>query len=336
MQATPNDPLARAFEEELEIGGLGGDVIEWQRLTGGASRETYAAVVVGLSGVSGERTLIVQRERGSTQRREEGLAAEAAVVTAAGRAGMPVAEVLLCNGAEARTELGPSFLACTAVEGETLARRILRDDEFGSARAALPSDLGAGLARLHRADPSTFPHLVESDELANYRLVADELDLASPAFEAAFRWLENHRPTRRRTSVVHGDFRLGNLIVDQHGLAAVIDWELAHLGDPMEDLGWLCVRAWRFGSPLPVAGVGHFDRLFDAYEAAGGDPVDAGAVRWWQVLGSLKWGIMCAMQANHHRTGGYRSLELLAIGRRIPEQEHDVVSLIHELEAGHG
>jgi aminoglycoside phosphotransferase (APT) family kinase protein len=124
--------------------------------------------------------------------------------------------------------------------------------------------------------------------------------------------------------VVHGDFRLGNVIVGGDGLRAVLDWELVHLGDPMEDLGWMCVKAWRFGSPLPVAGVGEYERLFEAYEAAGGAAIDGDVVRWWEVLGTLKWGIMCIMQANAHLSGVARSHELAAIGRRVCENEHDL------------
>jgi aminoglycoside phosphotransferase (APT) family kinase protein len=104
----------------------------------------------------------------------------------------------------------------------------------------------------------------------------------------------------------------------------VLDWELVHLGDPMEDLGWMCVKSWRFGSTKPVAGVGEYDQLFEDYEQAGGGAVDAATVRWWEVLGTLKWGIMCIMQANAHLTGVTRSHELAAIGRRVCENEHDI------------
>ncbi len=117
-------------------------------------------------------------------------------------------------------------------------------------------------------------------------------------------------------------------MVDEDGLAAVLDWELAHLGDPMEDLGWLCVRAWRFGSDLPVAGVGDYAELFAAYESASGTPVDPDVVHWWEVLGTLRWGVICMMQASSHLTGLSRSVELAAIGRRVCENEYDVLGLI--------
>jgi aminoglycoside phosphotransferase (APT) family kinase protein len=128
--------------------------------------------------------------------------------------------------------------------------------------------------------------------------------------------------------VVHGDFRNGNLIVGRDGIRAVLDWELAHLGDPMEDLGWLCVKSWRFGQPLPVGGFGAYAQLLDAYERASGRPVDRVALRWWETLGTLKWGIMCIMQAATHTSGAVRSVELAAIGRRVCEQEWDLLALV--------
>ncbi len=153
----------------------------------------------------------------------------------------------------------------------------------------------------------------------------EELGEPHPVFEMTRNWLLEHRPAEARRCLVHGDFRLGNLIVGATGLGAVIDWELAHVGDPMEDLGWLCVKAWRFGGANPVGGIGTRADLFTAYEAAGGGAVDAEAVRWWEVLGTWKWGIMCVLQANAHRSGAVRSHELAAIGRRVCENEFDLL-----------
>lgn len=282
------------------------------RLSGGASRETWRFVADG-------RSLILQRQRGGDTR---DMGVEAAVVRAAGLAGMPVAE--LVDSSNVDNPLGASYMILAAVEGETIARKILRDAEFADARRMLPLQLGAALARLHAIDPSTLPALVESDQVAQYRTMLDSLDQPHPTFELAFRWLDDHRPPTTARTVVHGDFRMGNVMVGADGLRAVLDWELAHIGDPMEDLGWLCVKAWRFGSPLPVGGVGRYEELFEAYEAAGGCRVDPDVVRWWEVLGTLKWGIMCILQANAHLAGFTRSHELAAIGRRVCENEHDL------------
>ena len=128
--------------------------------------------------------------------------------------------------------------------------------------------------------------------------------------------------------VVHGDLRLGNVIVDEHGLAAVIDWELVHLGDPLEDLAWACVKAWRFGAPLEVGGLGTIDELVGAYESAGGRRVDRQALHWWLVEKTLQWGIGCMGQAHVHLSGAVRSHELAAIGRRVAEQEWDLIELL--------
>jgi aminoglycoside phosphotransferase (APT) family kinase protein len=129
--------------------------------------------------------------------------------------------------------------------------------------------------------------------------------------------------------VVHGDFRNGNLIVGPEGLRAVLDWELVHAGDPMEDLGWLCTKAWRFGNvDLPVGGFGTYDQLVGAYEKESGRVIDRDALRWWEVLGTLKWGVMCIMQATAHTSGAVRSVELAAIGRRVCENEWDLLELI--------
>lgn len=121
---------------------------------------------------------------------------------------------------------------------------------------------------------------------------------------------------------------MGNIIVDERGLAAVLDWENVHLGNPMEDLGYLCIRAWRFGGPAPVGGVGTFAELFDGYQSTAGITPDPQVVRWWQMLGTLSWALGCMFQVNRHLSGTTRSVELAAIGRRIAEQEHDLLRLI--------
>jgi aminoglycoside phosphotransferase (APT) family kinase protein len=152
-----------------------------------------------------------------------------------------------------------------------------------------------------------------------------------PAFELAFRWLEQHCPADSRTQLVHGDFRNGNFIVGPEGIRAVLDWELGHIGDGMEDLGWLCVRSWRFGNNAnPVGGFGSREDIFAGYEAAGGGPVDPQVVHFWEVMGTLKWGVVCAFQAYKHISRLVDSFEHAAIGRRACETEIDLLQLIAE------
>jgi aminoglycoside phosphotransferase (APT) family kinase protein len=290
-----------------------GDVIVtgMTRLTGGASRETWRCDTTG--GV-----FVVQRQRADADR---DMGTEAAIVRAAAAAGVPVPEVM----GHLPDVDGTATLVTRHVAGETIARRILRDDEFGVARETLTAQLATALARVHRIDPTSVPGLEPVDPLAVYRDRFDAIGQPHPTFELALRWLDANRPpTSSVQTVVHGDYRLGNVIVGAEGLAAVIDWELAHIGDPIEDLGWLCVPAWRFGSRLPAAGVGTRQQLLDAYRREAQVAVDDDALRWWEVCGILRWGIMCMNQAETHRSGLVRSHELAAIGRRVCETEHDL------------
>ena len=96
----------------------------------------------------------------------------------------------------------------------------------------------------------------------------------------------------------------------------------------------MCVRAWRFGGSKPVAGVGDYAALLDAYEAESGVHISERELRWWELLGTVKWGLMCISQAADHLNGVVRSHELAAIGRRVCENEYDALMTIRELSAG--
>lgn len=296
----------------------GGVVTDLKRLSGGASRETWRFNV-------NDEGFVLQRVRPG---RPDGLGCEPVVLRAAFDAGVPVPEVIVDGSASHDLEL--PFMIVREVHGETIARKIQRDEEFATARRHLPRQLGEAAARIHRVDVSSIAGLAATDQLTMYQKVLNDLGDAHPVFEIAFRWLERNRPASTSTALVHGDFRLGNVLVDSHGLTAVLDWELAHIGDPMEDLGWLCVRAWRFGGVNPVAGLGTYQELFDAYEAESGVRPDSATVRWWEILGTLKWGIMCIVQAHTHLNGVSRSHELAAIGRRVCENEFDILNLLRE------
>jgi aminoglycoside phosphotransferase (APT) family kinase protein len=96
----------------------------------------------------------------------------------------------------------------------------------------------------------------------------------------------------------------------------------------MEDLGWMCVKAWRFGAAPPVGGIGTREELFAAYTAAGGEAVDPGVVHFWEVFGNMKWAVICIAQARTFLDGGVPSLELASLGRRTAEVEHELLQLI--------
>ena len=311
--------LAKALAELLGAG----PVTSLRRLSGGASRETWAFF-------TGDRSLILQREQPRRARRA-GMAVEVALLRAAMAASVPVPPVVATGdgtGSDAASTVGAPWMVVECVTGETIPRRILRDDEFRPARASLAAQCGEVLARIHRIEPTSVGGLIESDPVADLRLGLDTIGEPHPAFELGLRWLDQHRPPTRTVGIVHGDFRNGNLVVGPEGLRAVLDWELAHLGDPLEDLGWLCVRAWRFGAAPHVGGFGELDDLVASYEAISGARIDRDALAWWEVLGTLKWGVTCMVQAATHLSGAVRSVELAAIGRRVCEVEHDLLTLL--------
>ncbi|MDQ3106952.1 MAG: phosphotransferase family protein [Actinomycetota bacterium] len=292
---------------------IGRPVADLHRLSGGASRETW-------SFTAGPDRLILRRDPPGAAR--TGMLREAALLEAAAGVGVPVPELL--DASDDVAVLGAAFLVMRHVDGETIPRKLLRDPAFADARPQLARQCGEVLARLHTLGPDAVPGLEETDQVSQYRSVLAAADQPHPAFELAFRWLDEHRPASTQRRIVHGDFRNGNLIVGPDGLRAVLDWELAHVGDPLEDLGWLCVKSWRFGVDLPVGGFGTYDDLVAGY----GGEVDLESLRWWEVLGSLKWGIMCIMQALTHTSGAVRSVELAAIGRRVCEVEYDLLELV--------
>ena len=149
-----------------------------------------------------------------------------------------------------------------------------------------------------------------------------------PVLELAFAHLRTIAPSTERFVLLHGDFRNGNLIVNEQGIGAVLDWELAHCGDPAEDLGWLCVNSWRFGkSSKPVGGFGEYAELLDGYCSAGGDDIALGRLRYWQAVGSLKWAVMCLIMYGSWRSGESSSVERPVIGRRVSEAEIDLLNL---------
>ena len=297
---------------------LGGTVTGLRRLLGGASRETWAFTLDG-------RPLVLRRDPPGAPR-AGAMEREAALLTAAANVGVPVPDVVAAD--DRPGPVGSSYLVMQWLDGETLARRILRDDAYARARSVLTQQCGRALAQLHTLHPDEVPGLPLEDPVGHLRAVVDEVGEPHPAFELALRWLEQNRPPPLGPVVVHGDFRNGNLMVGPEGLVSVLDWELAHAGDPREDLGWLCVRSWRFGAPLPVGGFGTREDLLAGYAAAGGAVVGVDDLRWFEVLGTLRWGTHCELQAQAHLSGAVRSVELAAIGRRVCEVELDLLDLL--------
>jgi aminoglycoside phosphotransferase (APT) family kinase protein len=294
-------------------------------LTGGASRATWAfdAVTGAVS-----RALILRI--GPPDEIHAGMELEAAALGRAAAAGAPVPQVLVAD--DSAGPLGNPFLVCDFIGGETIVRRIQRAIDDAS-RSDLVGQCAQALAAIHRAD-STGIGLTAADQLDEWHSQLDEMGDTTATFEWAFRWLAAHRPPASPNVLVHGDFRMGNLIVDTGEqparLAAVLDWELTHAGEVYEDLAWFCIRAWRFGAPqaLGAGGLGSIEEFLTAYEHASGAVIDRGAMRWWLVLSTLRWGVICRYQAERHLSGQTRSVELAAIGRRVCETEFDLLRLL--------
>ena len=302
---------------------LGEDVVvdNLRLLTGGASRSTRAFNAVTAADC---RPLILRSAPPAEH--YAGMELEAATQSAAAQAGAPVPRVLAAS--DSAVALGDPFLICDEIAGETIVRRIQRGLD-GEGRSRLLVQCARALAAIHSARADA-PGLTEQDQLTEYRQRLDEMADTTATFEWAFRWLAAHRPEPSAPRLVHGDFRMGNLIVDGSSLAAVLDWELVHIGEIYEDLAWFCIRAWRFGAPAELAagGLGSIDEFVHAYQQAGGCPVDRAALHWWLVLATLRWGVICRMQAERHLSGQTPSVELAAIGRRVCETEWDILDLL--------
>jgi len=314
-----------AIAGRIMSGGQG--VAGLRRLSGGATQEIFRFDLVT---DAGPVPLILRRAPGGMRVSETavGLEVEARLIAAAGAAGAPVPSVPYVLAEQ--DGLGHGFIM-GFVEGETLGGRIVKSPDLAPARPMLARQCGEILARIHTIDPDDFPNLRRQTprELVEQWHGAYNASLwPRPVFELAFRWLDQSCPTATRMRLVHGDFRNGNLMIGPDGVRAVLDWELAHVGDPMEDLGWICVNSWRFGaSDKPVGGFGQREDLWAGYESISGEAVDRASAHWWEVYGAMRWGVMCAGMTAAFR-GADPSVERAVIARRTSESEVDLMRLL--------
>jgi aminoglycoside phosphotransferase (APT) family kinase protein len=304
-------------------------VVDAVRLSGGASQETWSFDIVHPDGNIGAILRRAPAGYGAAPTRAAGLSAESALMQLAHSASVP--SPLVLHVLQPNDELGTGFIM-SRVEGETIPRKILRDAQFAQARPRLARQLGGVLARIHGLNLSRLPDLrgmTAAKEIVELERDYRSFEWPRPVFELALRWLRDHDPgPSAEVTLVHGDFRHGNLIIGPDGVRAVLDWELAHTGDPMEDLGWICVNSWRFGEiDKPVGGFGSREELFAGYEASG-RRVDPERVTFWEVMGTLRWGVMCCGMMQRFRIGPEHSVERAMIGRRSSETEIDLLRLL--------
>jgi aminoglycoside phosphotransferase (APT) family kinase protein len=308
--------------------GPPGTLHRLQRLTGGANRTTWSFD----ADVEGRRQEFILQLTTDVTDPVGNLTAQlsseqcARLMMAAAAGGVPAPPVRAIM--KAADHLGDGCIT-ERVAGETLGPRIIRDEKLATARALMARQCGQALAVLHRIEPKSVPFLMQQDaaeQVEAHRRIIDHFNFRLPGLEFGLRWAAENVPPKTAPAVVHGDFRTGNLIVGEEGLRCILDWELAQTGDPMQDLGWLCVKTWRFGGQQAVGGFGSREDLFAAYEKAGGTPVDPARVRFWEAFGNVKWAIDCLRLAKRGVEEG--SLERSAIGRRIEEPLWDFLNLI--------
>lgn len=260
---------------------------------------------------------------------------ESAVIELAATAGVPAPRVLAATDSLSGT--GQPAQVVSREAGLSIPRRVLRAVAELGTGPALAEECGSALAKLHGLDPSVAPpgldRLDDDDPFGDYcdglTATLDELPLPQPAIRLGVEWLRRNPPSRpQRPAIVHADFRTGNLLVENGRLSAVLDWELAHVGDPMEDLAYLCLRTWRFRNDgLPVGGFGPLDALRSGYEAGGGT-WRGDAFRWWMAARTAWWACGLCAQAAAFSAGLTDSIVLAASGRRVPELEYDLLNLI--------
>ncbi|HET8527315.1 MAG TPA: phosphotransferase family protein [Gaiellaceae bacterium] len=293
---------------------LGAEVSEPVLLAGGASKEAWAV------DAGGERLLVRRAAGGVIHRHTLSLADEYAVLEAAHEAGVkvprPVAYIADLDGREA--------FVMERLEGETIGRRIVR----GEVPPSLPLELAEELAKIHAIPRGRLPFLPE----ARLERMVEELDDVGeprPAIELGLWWLREHRPPAREPVVVHGDYRIGNVVVGPDGLRGVLDWEFAHVDDPVRDVAFGLVRAWRFGVPEKrLGGIGDAEPYLERYNELTGFDVTAAELDYWELAGNVGWAIGCLTQMQRHLSGRDRSVELAVLGRLGAEVEYEICKLL--------
>ena len=293
---------------------LGRRVESMHLLPGGASKEAWAVVADGDS-------LLVRRAGGGVIHRDTlSLEHEFQVLEAALEADVKVPRPVAYLG-----ELGGrEAFAMELVEGETIGRRIVRNPPPG-----LETQLADEVAKIHAIPPDRLPFLGSGDVLERFEHELDSVGEPHPAIEYGLWWLREHRPEPLPDVVSHGDFRIGNVVVSGRGLEYLLDWEFAHLADPREDVSWPVVRAWRFGADdRRLGGVGDVRPYLERYAERTGREIEEADLRWWEVLGNVKWATGCLTQCRRHLSGVDRSVEYAVLGRMAAEMEYELLHLI--------
>ena len=320
------EDLGNILKEKLAKTSREGEIVNLEPLTGGASKEIWK-FEVNANGKSDR--YILRRGSGVEGPLAIKTSDEAKIQKTVRKLGAQVPEIVAVSSLD--EELGDAYIM-KFVYGESIARKILRDEEYKNTLPKLAFECGQSIAKIHQADINEFPFLPSKtvfEQINDLYQTYVSFNQPSPVFEYTHLWLKKQNFGEINDALVHGDFRLGNIIVDKDGLKSVIDWELAHIGNPLQDLGWICGNSWRFGNTNKVVGgFGDLADLLKGYNSVSNYHVDENMVKAWQVFGTFRWGVICLIQASAHLTGSINSVEKAAIGRRVSETEIDIVDLL--------
>ena len=317
--------------EELSAGlarvcaraGLGALSLAPQRLTGGAVMESWRFGAGGSDYVLRRAASLVFMEG-----RPYGHRVEAALIEAARAKGVTAPEVVAVL--EEADGLGSGFVM-RALPGTADPKVILGcDDPDGLLRG-----IARDLARIHRLRPGDVP---EGVPVMDYRAAIADLKQQfmdaggdRPIIALGLKWLEDNCPPEVEPVLNHGDYRMGNLLVEGSALTGVLDWEIAHFGDRHEDLAFGCMAVWRFARyDRPALGLGRVEDYIAAYEAEAGVYIDPARFRFWTVYRTVWWALGCLKMAAQWRSGADRMLERVVISRRTSEQELDLLLLLED------
>ena len=313
MQDAGCEPVADVAKLREQLSArLGSDVVSLRQLPGGASKEAWAVDLDDARGLLVRRAGVGVIHRDTLTLEQEFQVLEAAVAAGV-RAPRPIAYLGDIDGREA--------FAMERVEGETIGRRLVRAPPPG-----LPLERADELAQIHQIEPLEF--LPRGDSMTRFYDELDSVGEPHPAIEYGLAWVRERLVPSREPTFVHGDFRLGNLAVTDH-LVAVLDWEFAHVGDPVEDVAWPIVRAWRFGADARrLGGVGEVEPYLDRYNELTGRDITLDELLVWEVFGNVKWATGCLTQSRRHLNGQDRSVEYAVLGRMAAEMEYELLDLI--------
>lgn len=337
---SPLDKRIAAYLAHQMPSARGLRVSSLRRIPGGASRETWSFDATWEEDGQ-ERTAgyIVRRDPDASLL-ETDRGVEYAIYRALEGSGVPAPRALWLEYDPAW--LDRPFFVMERIDHCFTAPQALVDDRMSHIHERVAARKMAILADIHRLDwrargladalgEPPAPDECAPRELAYWRaVIAREALEPQPVLETAMNRLAAHQPPPARTiALVHGDYRTGNFLFDRHGdIRGILDWEMAHLGDPLEDVGWLLGTTWRYGGKGRIGGLMTREEAYDRYANESGFPVDPAAVRWWEILGNVKFAAICLTGARSFVDGRTAEIMMAIVGRMAPPLEVELLQLI--------